>query len=90
MPYGPSDSAQNAFAVTKSDTTVYPTGIPDSSGRAATKALYIGGTGDVAVTMTGSNAQVTFVNVQGGSIIPISVSQVRSTSTTATSIVGLF
>lgn len=73
-------SASYAFAVTPSDVTVF-----DSS----TRGLYIGGTGDVAVTMEGGGT-VTFVSVLSGSVIPIRCTQVRSTNTTATAIVALF
>lgn len=69
--------ASHAAAVTVSDSTVY-----DPPGR----SLYVGVTGNVAVRMAGSGATVTFVNVQGGSILPIAVDQVRSTNTTASSI----
>lgn len=88
MPYGPSDSALNAFAITKSDTTVFPS-MPNTSGVCVTKALYVGGAGDVNVVMVGGQT-VLFVGVLAGSILPISVTQVKSASTTASSIVGLW
>lgn len=88
MPYGNSDSALNAFTVSKSDTTVFPS-MPNSSGVCITKALYVGGAGDVAVTMQGGQI-VVFVAVPAGTILPISVSQVRSTNTGASSILGLW
>lgn len=58
-----------------------------------TRALYIGGTGDVAVIMAHENVAdgttvVTFKGVLAGSILPIRVSQVRA-ATTATDIVAL-
>ena len=78
MKYGSvSAPAGGAFAVTPSDTTVL---------RAT--ALYVGGAGNVSVTMEdGSTA--TFTGVAAGSVLPIRVSQVRSTGTTATAIIGL-
>lgn len=88
MPYGNSDSALNAFAITKSDSTVFPA-MPNTSGVCITKALYIGGTGDVAVVMQGGQT-VVFSAVPAGTILPISVSQVRSTNTSATLILGLW
>ena len=52
------------------------------------RSLYVGGAGNVRVT-TVNGQDVTFVGVQAGTILPISVKRVWSTSTTATSIVGL-
>ena len=88
MPWGPSDSVQSAFAVTKSDSTVFPA-FGNSSGVAVTKALYVGTGGDVAVTTVGGQV-VVLSNVPSGALIPISVTQVRSTSTTASNIVGMW
>ena len=69
--------ARDAAAVTKSDTT-----------KVAFDALYVGGTGDVAVT-TVAGSVVTFTAVPAGSIIPIRCTRVMSTNTDATAIVGL-
>jgi hypothetical protein len=69
--------ARGGAAVTKSDSTVVNF-----------RALYVGGTGDVAVTAEDGN-DVTFESVPAGSILPISVTKVLSTGTTATKIVGL-
>lgn len=68
----------NGAAVTKSDVTVFsnPTG-----------ALWVGGVGDVAVRMYGSQTSITIVAVPAGSWLPITVDQVLSTGTSATSIV---
>ena len=65
-------------AVTPSDATVLQT----------TKALYIGGAGNVAVTMAGDGATVTFIAPPVGTILPIAVTKVRA-ATTATNIVAL-
>lgn len=67
----------SAFAVTKSDTTVF----------AATRGLYIGGTGNVAVTMN-DGTTATFDAVPVG-FVPLSVTQVLLTGTSASNIVGL-
>jgi len=53
------------------------------------RALYIGGAGNVSVVMAGG-ATVTFAGVSAGTILPIRVDRVRSTDTTATSIVALY
>ncbi len=69
--------AEAAAAVTASDSTVVNF-----------RSLYIGATGNVAVTM--KNGQVvTFVGVPTGMILPVVVTKVMATNTTATSIVGL-
>ena len=61
---------------------------PDTT-TAATRAIYVGTSGNVAVTMV-SGAQVTFVGVQG--VLPVSIVKLKSTSngTSASNIVLLF
>lgn len=51
--------------------------------------IYVGATGDVAVE-TVSNDRETFVGVVGGSFLPIMVSKVLVTGTTATSILAIW
>lgn len=51
-------------------------------------ALYIGGAGNVAVIAVGGG-EVTFNSVPAGTILPIACTQVKSTGTSATNIVGL-
>lgn len=72
--------ARGAVAVTPSDATVLDT----------TRALYVGTGGNVAVYMAGKTTSVVFPNVQDGSILPIRVDRVLSTSTTASNIVALY
>ena len=72
-----SDPGANALAVTPSDSTVL----------ANVRGLYVGGTGDVAVTMLGG-AAVTFATVPAGTVLPIRVSHVMA-ATTATNIVAI-
>jgi hypothetical protein len=74
-------NAQNAAAVTKSDSTVFTP---------ATIGLWVGGVGDVAVRMYGSQTSVTFVAVPAGTMLPIQVDKVLSTGTSATNIVRLW
>ena len=71
-------SAVGGVAVTPSDTTNIN----------ATRALWIGGTGDVAVTFQDGTA-LTLASVPVG-LLPIRVTQVKSTGTTATSIIALY
>ena len=65
----------------------------------ACRALYIGVGGNVSVKMAGPSPggqgtgvadYVTFIAVPTGAILPISVVEVRATSTTASSIMRLF
>lgn len=55
----------------------------------ATRALYIGGQGDVAVRMQAGDV-VTLNNLQPGTLIPLRVVQVRASGTSASGIVGLW
>jgi hypothetical protein len=88
MPYGNSDSILNAWLVSPSDTTVFPP-LQTGNNIQITKAVYVGGTGNLNVVMQGGQT-ILFTNVQGGTVLPISVSQVKNTSTTATTILGLW
>lgn len=64
----------------------------------ATRGLYVGSGGDISVEMAGDNlrgggmadATVVFVAVQSGTILPISVTRVNSTGTTASNLVALW
>lgn len=71
-------AAHGAFLVTPSDATIIP----------VTRALYIGGTGNINVRMADTQT-ILFTAVPVG-IFPIQVDQVLSTSTTATNIVALY
>jgi hypothetical protein len=52
------------------------------------RALYVGGTGNLAVIAEGDADAVTLNNVAAGSIIPVRAKKVMSTNTTATNIVA--
>jgi hypothetical protein len=71
--------AESAEAVTPSDTT--DLGV-------VSRALYVGGGGNVSVVMLGGQT-ITFSGVQAGALLPIRVARVRSTGTTATQLVAL-
>lgn len=73
-----SDPAKFGQTVTPSDSTVLT----------PTRALYIGVGGDVSVLMM-NNVTVTFKNVTVG-ILPIQVTKVLATDTTASSILALW
>lgn len=76
LPPGP---APRATAVTPSDTTVL----------APTRGLWVGGVGNVAVLPAGQDTPVTFTAVAAGTFLPITVTKVMATNTTATNIVAL-
>jgi hypothetical protein len=69
-----------AAAVTPNDSTDLPNGVA--------RALYIGGAGNVALITKGGDT-VTFVGVQAGGYVIQRVARVKSTGTTATSILAL-
>lgn len=50
------------------------------------RAVYVGGNGDLSV-LTVDNQVVTFFGVLAGSMLPIRVRRIRSTATTATNII---
>ena len=77
---GLTSPADNAVAVTPSDSTDLTY---------ISRALYVGTGGNIVVTMAGGG-DVTFSNIPDGSILPIRVSRVKSTSTTASGIVNIY
>ena len=76
---GVSGPATRLAAITPSDS------VPILGG---TRALYVGVGGNVSV-ISAAGETVTLANVATGTILPIRVTHVRSTGTTATNIVGL-
>jgi hypothetical protein len=75
---GATDPARGGFAVTKSDSTVLTN----------VRGLYVGVSGDVAVVFKDTATAVTLKAVPVG-ILPVQVTKVMSTNTTATDIVAL-
>lgn len=73
-------SASDAEEVTPSDSV-------DLS--QVSRGLYVGGSGDISVVMK-DGTTVTLKSVVAGSVLPVRVSRVRATSTTATDIVALY
>lgn len=71
-------SARKLVSVTPSDATILPT----------TRALWIGVTGNVAVVDADGNT-VTIPNVPVG-VLPVQVTKVMSTNTTATNILAMY
>ena len=72
-------SAYDAAAVTLSDSTEL----------APTRALYIGGAGDLKVTMA-YGTEVTFSGLSAGSILPIQVTKCFATGSTASLVIALY
>lgn len=52
------------------------------------KAIYVGNTGNVVVTMGSANTTVTFFNVPQGTLLPVRAAYVLTT-TTANNLIGL-
>ncbi len=77
---GPAAPATRCFAVVPHPTDELPQ---------ATKALYIGGAGDVTLRSIAGEQDVVFRNLAAGSILDVRVAAVRVAGTTATNIVGL-
>lgn len=76
----PNLQASAGFAVTPHDTN-------DLSVKGV--SLYIGGTGNVKVVLSGDKSEVTFNSVAVG-FFPVMVDRVFSTGTTATNIVAVY
>ncbi len=55
----------------------------------ATRALYVGGTGDVSVQLLAGDI-VTLANLPAGTLLPIRIIRVLASGTSATSLVGLW
>lgn len=73
-------SASRAVAVTPHDTNDLAN---------VSRALWVGGAGNVAVILAGDSSAVTFTGVPAGTLLPLRVKRVMSTNTTATTIVAV-
>jgi hypothetical protein len=76
---GMDSPASNAFAITPHDTNNLTT---------HTRALFIGSSGNLVVTLVGDSTAVTFTNISPG-YHPLRVKKVAATGTTCSGIVGL-
>jgi hypothetical protein len=77
---GIDDPATHAFAITPDDDADLP---------AVTRGIYIGGAGDLVVTMLGGGDPVTLVGLAAGIVHPLRVARVHEDST-ATDIIGVY
>lgn len=76
-----SSPAQDGAAITPSDST--PLAQP-------TRAIYVGGAGDVVVILLGDSSAVTFKAVPVGTWLWVRAATVKSTGTTATNLLALW
>lgn len=77
--YDKAGSAKRAVAITAADSDL----------NTPVRGLYVGTSGIVRVTTTGGD-DVTIPSVPAGTILPLEVKRVWSTTTTASGFVGLF
>lgn len=81
--------AEYAKAITLSDTVAI-----DFDGKShQTRAIYVGSGGDISVEMVGrglADPTVVFLAVLTGTILPIEVTRVNVTGTTASSLIALW
>lgn len=73
--------AGSAFAITPSDATPL---------FRVTRGIYVGGTGDIECIMADTGATVVFNAVPQGVILPVRVTHVKATNTTATLLRGMY
>lgn len=78
-PTGLDAPSMDAFAITPTDST-------DLS--RITRAIYVGGGGDLNVTLRSGNT-VKFTAVPQGTVLPVRAKQVQATGTTATLLIGM-
>ena len=76
---GLTSPATQAQPITPSDSLALPY---------ASRAIYVGGAGDLRVVMCSGDV-VTLMGVQAGMVYPLRLAQVLATGTTATGLVGL-
>lgn len=73
---------KRAIAVTPHDTNPLANG--------TTNMLFVGGAGNITVRMVDMSTDTVFTGVAAGTLLPIAVTHVRATGTTATNMVALY
>lgn len=63
---------------------------PGADIKSVTRAIYVGTGGDLVVTMYGGGNTVTFTNIPDGTLMPLRITAVAASGTTAAGIVGLY
>ncbi len=81
MTEGLTAPGDNLLAITPSDSTDLTQ---------VSRGIYVGGAGNLVVTPAAGGSNVTFMSVPAGTVLPIRVSRVLSTSTTATSLINIY
>ena len=74
--------AQKAAAITPHDSDLLAGGV--------CRGIYVGGAGNLVVTLADDSASVTFTGVAAGTIYPICAKIVKATGTTATNLLALY
>ena len=80
--------AYRAAAVTPSDTADIPS-VSTATGKNFGCVLYVGSTGNLKVETVGGD-EVTLVNVNSGTFVPVQVKKVFATGTTVTNVIALW
>lgn len=62
----------------------------DQSLTSASRGLYVGGTGNVKVDMAGGDTGIIFQSVPAGAILPIQVTKIYTSGTSATKMVAMW
>lgn len=75
-------TAKNAAAVTPHDTNALT--------RGKTNMLFVGGAGAITCRFAGEGSDTVMTGVAAGSLLPIQVTHIRSTGTTATNMTALY
>lgn len=71
----------NSFAITPNDTTPLAE---------ITRAVYVGGAGNIVVKLENDSTAVTLTAVPVGALLEIRASLIMATGTTATNLIGLY
>ena len=74
--------AKNSFSITPHATNEVGTYLP--------RAIYVGVGGDIAMRLVGDGADITWVGVPTGAVLPVRPLYIRATGTSATNIIGLY
>lgn len=64
--------------------------VSDDQPSQPTRAIYVGTAGDISVDMLGSGTAIVFKGLPAGTLLPIQITELNNTGTTATDVVALF